>query len=337
MLSQVQLGRVSWRPREAELTELETQIRRGAGLARQLLLFSRHEEARRVRLDLGAVVRDAADLLRRLVRENIDLVVETSQDALLVEADPGQVDQVLMNLVVNAADAMPAGGRLTIGTGLRDDLVWLAVRDSGPGIPDEIREKIFEPYFTTKAVGHGTGLGLSVVDGIVSRHGGRIEVESRHGEGTTFRVLLPQSPASVDQLRSLTPGRGSLPQGNGERVLLVEDETAAREGLTEILVSLGYRVTAVSCATDAERLPADPRFDVLLTDVMLPDVDGAALAIGLLMRWPELRVVLMSGYSKDEALRHAAELGGVGFLQKPFGMATLAYAIRDALARGTAR
>jgi two-component system cell cycle sensor histidine kinase/response regulator CckA len=335
MLSQVQLGRVSWRPREAELTELETQIRRGAGLARQLLLFSRHEEARRVRLDLGAVVRDAADLLRRLVRENIDLVVETSQDALLVEADPGQVDQVLMNLVVNAADAMPAGGRITIRTGRGDGMVWLAVRDAGPGIPDRIRDKIFEPYFTTKSIGHGTGLGLSVVDGIVSRHGGRIEVDSREREGTTFVVFLPECQPDGTPLAAVSHDSGNLPTGDGKSVLIVEDESTARAGLAEILASLGYRVTAVCCATDARRLPLAPAFDVLLTDVMLPDVDGATLASDLIKRWPPLKVILMSGYSKDEALRHAAELGSVRFLQKPFGMATLAHAIAEALSRGS--
>jgi two-component system cell cycle sensor histidine kinase/response regulator CckA len=332
MLSQVQLWRLAGRPSGGELADFEAQIRRGAGLARQLLLFSRHEEVRRARLDLNELVRDAGALLRRLVRANIDLLIRPSDEPLLVEADPGQIDQVLMNLVVNACDAMPEGGRLTIITGHDDGSVWLAVEDSGSGIPEEIRDKIFEPYFTTKSGGHGTGLGLPVVHGIVTQHGGRLEVESQPAVGTTFRVLLPE-PAGRAEPSEVVHEWADLPEGNGESVLLVEDEEAARTGLAQILASLGYRVTAVGSAADAGRLPDHPPFDVLLTDVMLSDVDGAALAHSLLGRWPGLKVVLMSGYSENEALRHAAELGDVTFLQKPFSMATLANAIHRTVAQ----
>jgi two-component system cell cycle sensor histidine kinase/response regulator CckA len=332
MLSHIQLFRADPQSREVELVDLEALVQRGAALARQLLLFSRPEVTRRELLNLNDVLRNSGTLLRRLVRENVELVVAPGEDPLPVEADSGQLGQVLMNLAVNAADAMPSGGRLTIRTGRVGPEVWIETEDTGAGIPAEIRERIFEPFFTTKTAGHGTGLGLSVVHGIVTSHGGRVELNSEVGRGTTFRVVLPAKAGTAEMLPVSSPSGVALPAGHGERVLVVEDEVAARQGLREILVMLGYEITAVGSGASAGLLPHEPPFKILLTDLMLPDVDGASLAKGLLERWPGLKVILMSGYGEDEALRHAEELGPITFLQKPFDLATLARAVHDALA-----
>jgi two-component system cell cycle sensor histidine kinase/response regulator CckA len=238
-----------------------------------------------------------------------------------------------MNLAINAADAMPGGGRLSVRTGRTNGLAWFEVADTGTGIPPEIRDKLFDPFFTTKAAGKGTGLGLSIVHGIVKSHGGRVEVESTIGEGSTFRVLLPAAGSAEEPAAVPQPEGTALRSGHGERVLLVEDENAARASLKEILAMLGYDVTAVATGHEAGVVPTKPAFDVLLTDITLPDIDGVSVARGLLDRWPELRVILMSGYAEDEALERTGELGPVRFLQKPFDLTTLAREIGAALDR----
>lgn len=316
-----------------EAAELEQHTLRGAGLTRQLLLFARRETAKSEHLDLNDVTQAAATMLRRLVRENVVFDLELADAPVMVEADHGQLEQVLMNLVVNASDAMPSGGRLIIRTGC--DLAtssWLEVEDTGHGIPETIREHILEPFFTTKEAGKGTGLGLSVVHGIVTRHGGRVELETHEGQGSKFRVVLPRSGPSKSVPVETPPAVPSkLAVGHGERVLVVEDEEGPREGLKEILTLLGYETVAVGSGTEAGLLAAEPRFALLLTDLMLPDVAGHDLAGSLQGRWPELAVVFMSGYAEDEALRRGIETGHVRFLQKPFNMQTLANAIRAAL------
>ncbi len=248
------------------MTELEAEIRRGSTLTRQLLLFSRRETAKPERLDLNDGIRGAATFLRRLVRANIGFSLELADEPLPVEADRGQLDQVLMNLVVNAADAMPGGGSLTIRSGSGGlDGVWFAADDTGTGIPKEIRERIFEPFFTTK--GTGTGLGLSVVHGIVTQHGGEVRFEDLPGGGTSFRVELPRAGSGDHPIVSTpTVETSSVPSGHGERILVVEDEDGARRGLVEILRMLEYDVVAVGSGEDAGLLPTDPGFDVLLTD-----------------------------------------------------------------------
>ncbi|HVN76098.1 MAG TPA: PAS domain S-box protein [Thermoanaerobaculaceae bacterium] len=313
--------------------ELAQHLRRGAALTRQLLLFSRHEPAKAEYLDLNEVVGTSSDLLRRLIRENVTFSLELAGGALPVRADRSQLDQVLMNLAVNASHAMPEGGRLVVRTGRTEpDRVWFETADTGHGIPEEIREHIFEPFFTTKERGGGTGLGLSVVHGIVTLHGGTITVSSRVGSGTTFRVVLPRAEGTPPS--RLVDGRSSsagLPAGHGARVLLVEDEHAAREALADILNSLDYAVTAVESGEDASALPPTARFDVLLTDLMLPGMTGSLLAHQLLKRWPALKVVVMSGYAEDDALRDGVATGALRFLQKPFDMATLALELHRAL------
>jgi CheY-like chemotaxis protein len=231
---------------------------------------------------------------------------------------------------VNAADAMPDGGELHIHTGLADGEAWVQVEDTGTGIAAEIKERIFEPFFTTKG-GAGSGLGLAVVHGIVSQHGGRIEVASTPGRGSTFTVFLPlfarPDPAPPPAAAVHAPAAN----GKGERVLLVEDEEAVRAGLQQSLGLLGYGVTAVDSAEAALALPPDATFGVLLTDLMLPGVHGAELAQRLRERWPDLAVIVMSGYAEDEAVRRGLGAGAVHFLQKPFELATLARTLRAAL------
>jgi two-component system cell cycle sensor histidine kinase/response regulator CckA len=336
MLSHAQLLRAPMLDPAAVVTavnQLEQQIQRGAALTRQLLLFSRRETTKRERFSLNDSVQDATQVLRRLVQANISLSTELGVGNLLIEADWGQLQQVLMNLALNASDAMPDGGVLEIRTGTGDgDEVWLSVTDSGRGIPETIRDHIFEPFFTTKEPGKGTGLGLSVVDGIVASHGGRVEVESRVGEGATFKVIFPKAPpGDVSQAGDSPVPGADVAVGRGERVLVVEDEEGARQAIRDLLVSIGYEVVAVESAEDAEKLAQDRPFDVLLTDVMLPGVDGQQLSRRLLRRWPSLKVILMSGYAKDDAVRVGVMTGAVRFLQKPFGITTLAAAVRGAL------
>ena len=313
------------------MAELEAEIRRGSALTRQLLLFAKRETAKPEQLDLNEVIRSAAGFLRRLVRANVIFSMELADEALPVTADRGQIDQVLMNLAVNAADAMPGGGRLTIRSGRQGlERVWFSADDTGGGIPVEVRERIFEPFFTTKD--KGTGLGLSVVHGIVTQHRGVVEIQDLPGGGTSFRVALPRAGSGEHANVVLqTVDTSSAPRGHGERVLVIEDEEGARQGLAEILRMIEYDVVAVGTGEEAGLLPGDPGFDVLLTDLMLPGVAGSDVARGLSDRWPALKVILMSGYAQDEAVRRGALTGRVRFLQKPFDMATLAREIRAAL------
>ena len=316
---------------KADAAEMEQLAKRGAALTRQLLLFARRDTARPLRLDLNEVVRDGISLLRRLLKANVAIEAPLAEGQLPVKADRGQLGQVLLNLSVNAADAMPDGGRLAIRTGSEGATVWLKVTDTGGGIPAAIREHIFEPFFTTKGQGKGTGLGLSVVHGIVTQLGGTVAVESREGQGTTFTVTLPRAGSEEIPAVEIAERGAAPPRGHGERVLVVEDEDSARLSLAEILSVLGYAVTAVGSGEEAGRLAPETPFDVLLTDLMLPGISGGDLAIGLQERWPDLRVVLMSGYTEDEAVRLALWAGTVRFLQKPFDMDVLANELRAAL------
>jgi two-component system, cell cycle sensor histidine kinase and response regulator CckA len=310
--------------------DLDRLVRRGAGLTRQLLLFSRQQVSRPELLDLVDVVSGSASMLRRIVRENVEIVSELGPGALPVRADRGQLEQVLMNLVVNASDAMPGGGRVTLRAGSDDEQVWFSVADTGHGIPSSVLAHIFEPFFTTKAVGKGTGLGLSVVHGIVTAQGGSIEVGRGESAGATFTVRLPRSAATAAQAAP-APRPPEVAPGGGERVLVVEDEEGAREGLATLLGMFGYEVTAVGSGEEARSLPPERVFDLVLTDLLLPGVKGDVLAVELKQRWPRLRVVLMSGYAEDETVRQAVAGRRVDYLQKPFDADTLARAVRRAL------
>lgn len=334
MLSHIALIRKAPDRAAAELDDLEAQAQRGGALARQLLMFSRPEKGHRERLDLNQVVAESSALMRRVLRENVELAVQPTVGRLDVEADRNQLDQVLINLALNAADAMPTGGRLTLRTGGDREAAWFEVEDTGVGIAEPDRERIFEPFFTTKPAARGTGLGLSVVHGIIANHGGHIDVTSTVGVGSTFRVSLPRlAGVGASPTARPAPDR-TLSTGNGEHLLIIEDEADTLEGLAGLLTMLGYTVTAVGTITDAQQLPADLPVDLLISDVMLPDGDGVTLALKLVTRWPSLKVILMSGYSEDQLMEDAAKLEAARFLQKPFAIATLAATIHELLTSG---
>ncbi len=311
------------------IAELEELIRRGAQLTRQLLLFSRRQPIRRTRIDLNELITGTTGLLGRLLRENIELVVDLSPSPVVVGADRGQLEQVVVNLVVNASDAMPDGGRLTVRTlsGVPGE-ARLVVADTGHGIPEQVRHRLFEPFFTTKDPSQGTGLGLAVVHGIVAELGGSIEVESELAVGTTFTVALPAAGPSPDAATA-SPEDG--PTGGSGRVLVVEDEPAVRESIRRIVQSLGYQVVGVGSAAEAAALPDRPAFDLVLTDFLLPDGSGTEVAQRLGRRWPQIRVIVMSGYAEDGLFGQQVRDGAWRFLQKPFTLHSLDQEIREAM------
>ena len=329
-----------------ELRQIVLAGERAAGLTRQLLAFSRRQVLVPEVLDLGQVVHGTEDMLRRLLGEDVDLRVSIAPDLGLVMADPGQMEQVLMNLSVNARDAMPSGGRLTIDCAnaqLPDptmapapslppgSYVFLAVRDTGSGIDPDIMPHIFEPFYTTKARGEGTGLGLPTVFGIVQQSGGDIVVTSEPQAGTTFRIFLPRCGAS--EVPKKPPSHESLPRVDGKRgtVLLVEDENLVRRTLRAMLEALGYDVLAAVNADDAVREFAQhgESIDLLMTDVVMPGPTGRELAANLRALRPDLPVLFISGYTDAPP----PDAPGNGFLQKPFTPRVLEARIRDLLGR----
>lgn len=333
MLSIVQLlkKRSAENPRVLEpLKQLEETVRRGAGLTRQLLLFARRETSKRENLDLNEVVRDLFKFLRRIVRENIGLNVETAELPLRIHADRGQIEQVVMNLAVNAVDAMPDGGVLSIATGFENDSAWLTVSDTGHGIPDAIRDRIFEPFFTTKEVGKGTGLGLSVVHGIILAHGGHIELESPADRGATFKVQLPLQTAPAT-LKPQTPSERDVPDGRGERVLLVEDDAIAREGILGILESIGYSAQAFGTGEDVFARSDLTPCALVLTDLVLPGMSGLEVIRRLRAQWPDVKAILMSGYVAPGLIDSRNPAEEFQFLHKPFDVADLASTLCAAL------
>lgn len=320
---------------EEGLNEVSERVRQGAQLARQLLLFSRRESTRPERLDLDRVVGDTAQLVRRLLPESLALEFESSNEPLPVDADRGQLEQVLMNLALNAADATPDGGEITLRTGRDRSHVWFEVSDTGPGIPPEIRDQIFEPFFTTKPPGEGSGLGLSVVHGIVSAHGGEIGLNTDRYHGTTFRVSFDPSdgdPSGPQTVVAEPKIADPDTVGHNRRVLLVEDDPATRDALRSILEILGFVVEPAASGRDALTRAMVTSFDLLLTDFLLPDYRGNELANKLMEMQPDLRVVLMSGYTQDSAVRDVVASGSMAFLQKPFDMDHLAQELSNVLA-----
>jgi two-component system, cell cycle sensor histidine kinase and response regulator CckA len=322
-------------PARAMVDEIHSAGTRAASLTRQLLAFSRRQVLEPRVVDLNAVVGETERLLRRLIGEDVLLVTDLAPDLGRVRVDAGQMEQVLMNLAVNARDAMPRGGTLTIATrdetGPDGDVVHLLVTDTGCGMDPQTRARLFEPFFTTKEPGKGTGLGLAVVHGVVTQSGGRIEVESEPGKGTTFRIELPRAAGPE-------PGEGSvgpvdLPRGT-ETLLLVEDEAAVRALDRRVLASCGYTVLEAKDGRDAVRV-ADGhpgKIDLLVSDVVMPHLGGRQLAERLAAGRSGLKVLFVSGYTDDAVVRH-----GVGsefaFLPKPFTPAGLARKVREVLDR----
>lgn len=295
---------------------------RASNLTRQLLAFSRKQAAEPRLMDLNEAALGMKGMLERVIGEDVDLRVAADAVPATVVADPAQVEQIIMNLAVNARDAMPAGGRLTIRTESLPGWVELSVSDTGQGIPEEIRQQIFEPFFTTKEAGKGTGLGLALVRSIVEESDGRISVDSVVGQGTTFRVQFPlrtgDPVAERDPLSDVKAVRG---RGT---VLLVEDEEALRNLLARSLVSRGYHVVSAADGDEAlarfRGLSVAP--DLLLTDVMLPRRSGRAVAEELVKLAPAMKVLFMSGYGDNTPQ-------GATRLEKPFSPAKLAAAVKD--------
>ncbi len=309
-----------------------------ASLTRQLLTFSRAQMPRLGPIDVNGLIRETAGMLERLIGERIALEIALGGDAGAIHGDAGQIRQVVMNLVVNARDAMPGGGTLRIGTrrerddgGGAGDRLVLAVSDTGTGMTDEILARAFEPFFTTKDLGTGTGLGLSIVHRIVAAAGGDIRVDSDVGRGTTFRVYLPR----------LEPERGASAAqegveaacGGGETVLVVEDQPALRRMAVEMLGGLGYEVLEAADGDAALALSANRAGGIalLLTDVAMPGMNGRELAERLHRSRPDTRVLYMSGYAEDEILRHGVVRGAMELLRKPFNIQELAARVRRIL------
>ena len=315
--------------RHGYLDELDNLVERGAQLSRQLLQFSRRRGHEPERLDLSDALVGTASLLRRLLRENIELVCEQGAEPLWVDIDRGHLDQVVVNLAINGQDAMPEGGTLQMSTAGDDGVAVIEVEDSGPGVPERMRESVFRPFFTTKDASRGTGLGLSVVHGIVAQAGGEVEIGEGRDGGALFRVVLPRSGECDDRRR--TPEEHAEPEvaeGGAATALVVEDDRFVREGLEGMLELFGYRVTAVGQRAEALQLEDQGPFDVLLCDVVLPDGNGAQLAGELAQRWPGMQVVLMSGYL-EETVRAPAVGAGFQVLEKPFSSRELARVLRS--------
>jgi len=333
---------------EESLKQIERSAQRAAALTRQLLAFGRRQVSQPTDVDLATLIRNAEPMLRRLLTENITLSVRILPGVHVVRADEAQLEQVLLNLVVNARDALGNGGNLTIvlerelldrpdpsehGALSPGPYVCLSVTDTGCGMDAATLERVFEPFFTTKEFGRGTGLGLATVHGIVRQFGGHIAVRSTLGEGSTFRVWLPAATASPPAPATVAP-HASATFGD-ETILLCEDDQTVRSLTADFLRSAGYRVLEAAGGEEARRLAAalttPPH--LLLTDVILPDRNGRQLALELAARWPALRVLYVSGYPADVIAHHGVLAPGVEFLEKPYSRPRLLARVREVLDR----
>ncbi len=310
---------------------------RATRLTRQLLALGRKAVIEPRVLDLNALVVESTRLLGRLIGEDIAIEVRTTDVPLRVRADAGQLEQVIMNLVLNARDAMPTGGRLTIRTEADergDDgsprFARLSVTDTGHGIDEEIRSRIFEPFFTTKELGKGSGLGLAVVDGVVAQSGGTIDIESRLGSGTTFRLSFPLVPSDESRAASSVAKRS---ERGSETILLVEDEASVRKIARVALESQGYRVLEASGGPEAVRTAESypGTIDLLISDVVMPEMGGRQLLDAIRTRRPDIKFLFMSGYTDDAVLLHGVVEATDAFLQKPFTPLRLAGKVRELL------
>ncbi|MFI6075792.1 ATP-binding protein [Actinoplanes sp. NPDC051343] len=303
---------------------------RGTDLTHQLLAFARREVVRPQVLDLNTVIGEVEEMLRRSIGEQITLIVRPGAHLPPVTCDPGQIEQLLVNLASNARDAMPSGGNLVIDTEAHDDQVRMRVSDSGRGMAPDVVEHAFEPFFTTKASGEGTGLGLATVYGIVTQAGGEVSIASSPGLGTTVTVLLPAASGSL----SAPDLSDSAPvKGRGETLLVVEDEAALRDVAGRILSGAGYRVLAAECGPEALELAAAHQgaIDLLVSDVVMPGMLGKDLAERLCVVRPETRVLYMSGYAQPVLHTHGTLDPGVALLEKPFTANDLLIAVRRRL------
>ena len=327
-----------------DLQEVKSAAARATELTRQLLAFGRRQMLQPRTIDLNRVVKQTETFLKRVLGEHVTLQLTLSDGPLWVEADPSQIEQVLLNLASNARDAVDASGVVQITTksrmlargwaqerGLPAGLAAeLAVRDTGRGMDAETLQRIFEPFFTTKDVGEGTGLGLATVYGIVKQSGGHIDAASTPGQGSLFRIILP-IVAEPDV--AAEPATQERAEGGSETILLVEDERAVATLAESLLRRIGYKVLVAHSAAEAIAAAAAyaSQIDLVLTDVVMPGASGRDLVEKLRGSRPEIRVLYMSGYPADAIVRHGVAEGDTPFLQKPFTMVSLASKIRHAL------
>jgi PAS domain S-box-containing protein len=313
------------------LDGIKTATEEAAGLTSRLLAFSRRNVPERQIVDLNEIVREAASLLERVVRSDVRVTLALMHPLPAISADLAQLKQVVLNLALNARDAMPDGGTLTIETTVSGQSVVLRVRDSGIGMDAATRSRALEPFFTTKPEGEGTGLGLSLVYGVVDELGGRLSIESAIGLGTIIEVALPAAHALPDEPAELDDDEPA-PVLNAERVLVVEDRQVVRELTRDVLESAGFDVIAVAGGREAlDEVAASQPFDLLLTDVVMPEMSGPELAVKLRAKRPDLPVLYMSGYTDDVLSAHELAQDATAFLRKPFGNAELVTAARTLL------
>jgi two-component system cell cycle sensor histidine kinase/response regulator CckA len=335
---------------EAQGRELVHEIKkageRAATLTRQLLAFSRKQVLQPVTLDLNALIAELEKMLRRLIGEHIDLATALDPDLGRVKADPGQIEQVALNLVVNARDAMPTGGRITIETrnveldassmvdkqgAQPGPYVMLAVCDTGCGMDEATKVRIFEPFFTTKEVGKGTGLGLATVYGVVKQSGGHVAVYSEPGQGTTFKIYLPRTKDAI--LPGASPTSPAASTQGDETVLLAEDDEAIRRIARIVLESSGYTVLAAQDGDEALQIAREHQgpIHLLLTDLVMPKMSGRQLAELLVPIYPRMGVLYLSGYTDDAVVRRGLLETAAAFLQKPFTPIVLTRKVREVL------
>ena len=333
-------------PIRGNIDQIQGAANRASNLTRQLLAFSRRQILEFKVLDLNTVLRDLNKMLRRVIGEDIDLVAILGADLGKVKIDPGQVEQVIMNLAVNARDAMPNGGKLVLETANVEldeeyarthvsvkpgSYVSLTVSDTGVGMTPQVKELIFEPFFTTKETGKGTGLGLSTVYGIVKQSGGNIWVYSEPGHGTVFKIYLPRVEGPVEDLSEKVEGKEAL--RGAEKILLVEDESALRELAAELLRKQGYTVLEARHGDEALLVFRQHKgsIDLVLTDVVMPGMSARELEGHLAAMEPGIKVIYMSGYTDDAIVHQGILEKGVNFIQKPFTMVGLAKKVREVL------
>jgi PAS domain S-box-containing protein len=333
--------------RRGDVDQIFRAAERSAGLTRQLLAFARREMIQPRRLDLNVIVHGAERILRPVLGENVELVLQLAPAGGVIYADPARVEQILMNLVLNARDAMPQGGRVTVDTSVVSfetaagkrragaatpppgRYVMLAVSDTGHGMDAATLQRIWEPFFTTKATGHGTGLGLSMVYGSVKQSGGFVWADSAKGEGTVIQVYWPEIQAEPEPLTE--PDELSPVKGGTETILIAEDDTALRALSVRTLAQLGYRCLAAGDAEEALALQRGETVDLIITDVVMPGMSGGALGERLALERPGLPILFISGFADEDVIRRGLLEAGRPFLQKPFAPVDLARKVRDVL------
>jgi two-component system, cell cycle sensor histidine kinase and response regulator CckA len=331
-----------------EIGEIVHASEQAAALTRQLLAFSRRQVMHSDVLDLNEIVAGMQSMLQRIIGDDVSVGVRFAQGLAPVEGDRAQIERVILNLAANARDAMPQGGRLTIETAnveLDEEYVashgdvtpgphvMLAVSDTGAGMSEEVRRHLFEPFYTTKPAGAGTGLGLATVFGVVKQSGGSIFLYSEEGSGSTFKIYLPAATAAAPAARAT--GDGPPKAAGNEKILVVEDDAGVRELVRLMLEGSGYRVVTADGAAEAERIctAGTNGIDLVLTDVMMPDMNGRALAERLVDLCPALRVLFMSGYSDEAVYHHGVIRPESAFVEKPFTALTLTAKVRELLDR----